>query len=128
MRTCGHTQSSGGIKYSISICSNSRDRNTKLRGVISLRKAFPICAIPKGTCVRITTVRLLRGCILFAVEKLWCRFRYLHSSGLLYSLEICKYTLYGNSDNSENTSCQEFTKTTEQQTTTGLTCAVSGRR
>jgi hypothetical protein len=66
MRTCGHTLSSGGIKYSISICSNSRDRNTKLRGVISLRKAFPICAIPKGTCVRTTTVPKLKGCIIYA--------------------------------------------------------------
>src|SRR3974390_2702761 len=40
--------SSGGTKYSISICSNSRVRNTKLPGVISFRNDLPICAIPNG--------------------------------------------------------------------------------
>src|SRR5437867_911727 len=44
--------SSGGTKYSSSICSNSRVRNTKLPGVISLRKALPICAIPNGGFLR----------------------------------------------------------------------------
>lgn len=44
----GQTLSSGPIKYSISICSNSRERNMKFRGVISFLNAFPICAIPKG--------------------------------------------------------------------------------
>ena len=53
--------SSGGMKYSISICSNSRERKMKLRGVISLRNALPICAIPKGTLTRAvsTTLRKL---------------------------------------------------------------------
>src|SRR3989338_7243496 len=36
------------IKYSISICSNSRVRKIKFPGVISLRNALPICAMPKG--------------------------------------------------------------------------------
>src|SRR5581483_11031135 len=40
--------SSGGTKYSSSICSNSRVRNTKLPGVISLRNDLPVCAIPNG--------------------------------------------------------------------------------
>ena len=40
------------MKYSISICSNSRERKMKLRGVISLRKALPICAMPNGTLTR----------------------------------------------------------------------------
>ena len=38
----------GGTKYSISICSNSRVRKMKLPGVISLRNALPICAMPNG--------------------------------------------------------------------------------
>ncbi len=40
------------MKYSISICSNSRVRKIKLPGVISLRKALPCCAIPNGNCLR----------------------------------------------------------------------------
>ena len=44
--------SSGGTKYSISICSNSRVRNTKLPGVISLRNDLPICAMPNGGRLR----------------------------------------------------------------------------
>ena len=40
--------SSGGTKYSISICSNSRVRNTKLPGVISLRNDLPTWAMPNG--------------------------------------------------------------------------------
>ena len=42
------SSSSGGTKNSISICSNSRVRNTKLPGVISLRNDLPICAMPNG--------------------------------------------------------------------------------
>src|SRR5689334_21931346 len=45
--------SSGGTKYSISICSNSRVRKTKLPGVISLRNDLPICAMPKGGFLRV---------------------------------------------------------------------------
>ena len=44
---------SGRMKNSISICSNSRERKVKLRGVTSLRKALPICAMPKGTFTRV---------------------------------------------------------------------------
>src|SRR5215813_11097368 len=44
--------SSGGTKNSISICSNSRVRNTKLPGVISFRNDLPICAMPKGGFLR----------------------------------------------------------------------------
>ena len=44
--------SSGGTKYSISICSNSRVRKMKFPGVISLRNVFPICAIPNGGFLR----------------------------------------------------------------------------
>src|SRR6476646_8413332 len=44
--------SSGGTKNSISICSNSRVRNTKLPGVISLRNDLPICAMPNGGFLR----------------------------------------------------------------------------
>ena len=40
--------SSGGTKNSISICSNSRVRNTKWPGVISLRNDLPTCAMPNG--------------------------------------------------------------------------------
>src|SRR3954452_11765353 len=45
--------SSGGTKNSISICSNSRVRNTKLPGVISLRKDLPTCAMPNGGFLRV---------------------------------------------------------------------------
>src|SRR5437773_8943174 len=45
--------SSGLTKNSISICSNSRVRKMKLPGVISLRKALPIWAIPNGSFSRI---------------------------------------------------------------------------
>src|SRR3954464_3435542 len=45
--------SAGGTKNSISICSNSRVRNTKLPGVISLRNDFPTCAIPNGGFLRV---------------------------------------------------------------------------
>ena len=44
--------SSGGTKNSSSICSNSRVRKVKLPGVISLRKALPIWAIPNGGFLR----------------------------------------------------------------------------
>ena len=42
----------GGTKYCISICSNSRIRNTKLPGLISLRKHLPIWAMPNGSFLR----------------------------------------------------------------------------
>ena len=44
--------SSGGTKYSISICSNSRVRNTKFPGVISLRNDLPTWAMPNGGFLR----------------------------------------------------------------------------
>lgn len=37
------------MKYSISICSNSLERNKKFRGAISFLNDFPICAIPNGS-------------------------------------------------------------------------------
>ena len=43
---------SGRTKYCISICSNSRIRNTKLPGEISLRNDLPIWAMPNGTFLR----------------------------------------------------------------------------
>src|SRR5579884_2030982 len=51
--------SPGGTKYSSSICSNSRVRNTKLPGVISLRKDLPTWAMPNGGRLRVvwTTLR-----------------------------------------------------------------------
>ena len=45
---CHSSASAGGTKNSISICSNSRVRKMKLPGVISLRNALPICAMPNG--------------------------------------------------------------------------------
>ena len=48
------------MKYSISICSNSRERKMKLRGVISLRNALPICAMPNGTFARATCCTFLK--------------------------------------------------------------------
>ena len=51
---------SGGTKYSSSICSNSRVRNTKLPGVISLRKVLPICAIPNGGFLRVVVCTFLK--------------------------------------------------------------------
>ena len=39
----------GWQKNSISICSNSRERKVKLRGVISLRKLLPTWAMPNGS-------------------------------------------------------------------------------
>src|SRR5690606_2069657 len=44
--------SAGGTKNSISICSNSRVRKTKLPGVISLRNDLPTCAMPNGGFLR----------------------------------------------------------------------------
>ena len=43
---------SGGTKYSISICSNSRVRKMKLPGVISLRNDLPTWAMPNGGFLR----------------------------------------------------------------------------
>ena len=53
--------SSGWQKNSSSICSNSRERKMKLRGVISLRKLLPTWAIPNGVLTRVvsTTLRKL---------------------------------------------------------------------
>ena len=48
------------MKNSISICSNSRVRNTKLPGVISLRKLLPICAMPNGGFIRAMLFSTLR--------------------------------------------------------------------
>ena len=45
--------SRGLQKNSISICSNSRERKMNCLGVISLRKALPIWAMPKGTLMRV---------------------------------------------------------------------------
>jgi hypothetical protein len=42
----------GFTKNCISICSNSRMRNTNCRATISLRKALPVCAMPKGIFIR----------------------------------------------------------------------------
>ena len=44
---------SGGTKYSISICSNSRVRKTKFCGVISLRNDLPTWAMPNGGFLRV---------------------------------------------------------------------------
>lgn len=46
--------SSGCVKYSISICSNSRVRKMKLPGVISLRNALPTWPMPNGGFLRET--------------------------------------------------------------------------
>ena len=46
------TASSGLMKNSSSICSNSRERKVKLRGVTSLRNALPIWQMPNGTFCR----------------------------------------------------------------------------
>ena len=48
---CGEVE--GWQKNSISICSNSRERKVKFRGVISLRKLLPTWAMPKGIFTRV---------------------------------------------------------------------------
>jgi hypothetical protein len=53
------TASSGRMKNSNSICSNSRERKVKLRGLISLRKALPIWQMPNGTFCRDTSATVL---------------------------------------------------------------------
>ncbi len=55
---CAASSSPGRTKYSISICSNSRVRNVKLPGVISLRNALPICAMPNGSLRRMVSSTL----------------------------------------------------------------------
>ena len=50
----------GWQKNSISICSNSRERNVKFRGVISLRKLLPICAMPNGIPTRVLSSTFLK--------------------------------------------------------------------
>ena len=58
---CSVAQSaSGEMKNSISICSNSRERKMKLRGLISLRKALPIWAMPKGIFTRPVSTTFLK--------------------------------------------------------------------
>src|SRR5438552_4016803 len=52
--------SSGGTKYSISICSNSRVRKMKLPGVISFRNDLPICAMPNGGLRRVVVCTFLK--------------------------------------------------------------------
>ncbi len=52
--------SSGGTKNSISICSNSRVRNTKLPGVISLRNDLPTWAMPNGGFLRLVCSTLAK--------------------------------------------------------------------
>ena len=58
--------SSGGTKYSISICSNSRVRKMKFPGVISLRNDFPICAMPNGGFLRVVV------CTFWKLTKMPC--------------------------------------------------------
>ena len=55
---CAASSSPGRTKYSISICSNSRVRKVKLPGVISLRNALPICAMPNGSLRRMVSSTL----------------------------------------------------------------------
>src|SRR5215218_7613176 len=52
--------SSGGTKNSISICSNSRVRKTKLPGVISLRNDLPTWAMPNGGFLRLNCRTFLK--------------------------------------------------------------------
>ncbi len=58
--SCHSASVPGLMKNSSSICSNSRERNVKLRWLISFRKAFPICAMPKGTFTRAVSTTLLK--------------------------------------------------------------------
>ena len=51
--------SAGGTKYSISICSNSRVRNTNWPGVISLRKDLPTWAMPNGGRTLVVSMHVL---------------------------------------------------------------------
>ena len=53
-RWCHSSSVPGSTKNSSSICSNSRVRKMKLPGVISLRNALPIWAIPNGIFLRLT--------------------------------------------------------------------------
>ncbi len=50
----------GSTKNSISIISNSRVRKMKLPGVISLRNALPVCAMPKGGFLRVAVITLAK--------------------------------------------------------------------
>src|SRR5829696_1170695 len=50
---------SGLMKNSSSICSNSRERKVKFRGLISFRNALPIWQIPNGTFWRETSSTFL---------------------------------------------------------------------
>ena len=51
--------SSGLVKNSISICSNSRVRKMKFPGVISFRNALPICPMPNGGLRRAVVMTFL---------------------------------------------------------------------
>src|SRR5512146_2978279 len=56
-----HLSSLPGLqKNSLSICSNSRERTVQLRGLISLRTDFPICATPNGTLMRVESTTFLK--------------------------------------------------------------------
>ena len=59
-RACHSSSVPGLTKYSISICSNSRVRKMKLPGVISLRNALPIWAMPKGSLRRVVDWTFLK--------------------------------------------------------------------
>ncbi len=59
--SCHVVASSGGTKNSSSICSNSRVRNTKLPGVISLRNDLPIWAMPNGGFLRLACCTLVKS-------------------------------------------------------------------
>jgi hypothetical protein len=65
------------MKYSISICSNSRLRKMKFRGVISFRKALPIWAIPNGIFIRDVV------CTFLKLRKIPCAV-----SGRRYATEV----------------------------------------
>src|SRR3954451_2666938 len=73
--------SSGGTKYSISICSNSRVRKMKLPGVISLRNDLPICAMPNGGFLRAVV------CTFLKLTKMPCAV-----SGRRYATEVSSST------------------------------------
>jgi len=48
------------VKYSISICSNSSVRKTKLPGVISFLNDFLTCAMPNGNFLRMVVATLTK--------------------------------------------------------------------
>ena len=58
--SCHFGASAGGQKNSISLCSNSRVRKMNWPGVISLRKALPIWAMPNGGFMRAVRTTLAK--------------------------------------------------------------------